>query len=73
MTGASPLTEKPKPSVVRPRCSCTSLGAVQCLLAENMAIGPKPLNKSFTRYCEKSGGVKDNWNFVAAKMKIATF
>lgn len=50
ITGASPLTENPKPSVVLPRCSWTNLGAVQCRLAENMAIGPKLLNKSFTRY-----------------------
>lgn len=69
MTGASPRTEKPKPSEFLLRFSCTNRGAVQCLLAENMAIGPKLLNKSFTLYCAKSGGVIDSWNFVAAVKK----
>lgn len=60
ITGASPLTEKPKPSEFLVRCNSTSLGAVQCLLAEKIAIGPKLLKRSFTLYCAKSGGVNDS-------------
>jgi hypothetical protein len=66
MTGASPLTEKPNPSVVRPRCNWTNLGAVQWRLAEKIAMGPRARNKSFTLYWAKSGGVRASWNFVAA-------
>lgn len=66
ITGASPLTEKPKPSVVLPLWSCINLGAVQCLFAEKMAMGPRDLKRSLTRYWAKSGGVRFSWNLVAA-------
>lgn len=44
-------------------CSWTSLGALQCLLAEKTAMGPSDLNKSSTLCWAKSGGVSESWNF----------
>lgn len=67
ITGASPRTENPKPSWVRPLWSCTNLGADQWRFAENIAMGPSPLNRSFTLNWAKSGGVSDSWNLVAAE------
>lgn len=48
ITGASPRTENPNPSTCFPRCNWINRGAVQYLLAEKIATGPRALNKSFT-------------------------
>lgn len=47
-------------------CNWISRGALQCLFAENIAIGPRDLNRSSTLYWAKSGGVSASWNFDAA-------
>lgn len=56
-TGASPLTEKPKPCAAD-RVRETGRGADHWCLAENTAAGPNNLNTSSTECCEKSGVVR---------------